>query len=321
MDYDVITMGSATIDIFLYTSGELVKIETPKIKETLLAYPLGTKIVVKNSHIMTGGGGTNTAVAFSRMGLKTSFIGKIGDDFYGERVRDELKKEKIDFLGSIGKGMTAFSVVMDSFAHDRTIFTQKGESNNLSLKEINTSKINTHWLYMSSMLDKSFSTSITIAKRVKAIGGKVAYNPSIYITEKGMKFLSPLLRFVDYLILNKEEAVSLLSTDENDPYFLLEHLKTQGFVGVVITDGANGAYGIDAFSQHYSLKSHKIKVIESTGAGDSFASGFMSGIIKGLDFESAMKIGISNAESVITQIGAKNRLLSFKEAMKKARLK
>ncbi len=321
MKYDVITMGSATIDMFMYTKGELIKIETPSFKETLLAYPLGSKLVIKKSEISTGGGGTNTAVTFSRMGLKTGYIGKVGSDFYAEKILSELKKENIDFLGSKGKGNSGFSVILDSFASDRTIFTQKGENDNLTLKEINLKQIDTHWLYLSSMLGSSFKTSVAVAKAVKLKNGKIAYNPSIYLTVKGINYLKPLLRYVDYLIFNKEEAQSLLKSNEDDIYFLLEHLKNYGFVSVIITDGANGAFGIDAFSKHYHLKPKKTKVVESTGAGDAFASGFMSGIIRGFEFQAAMEVGMLNAESVITHIGAKNNILTYKEVIKKMKLK
>ena len=94
--YDVICVGSSTVDVFAKTKkSELMKIFDDEKETDLLAYPTGAKILVEELSITTGGGGTNTAVAFSRLGLKTAFIGAVGSDLNGKIILDELKKVKI----------------------------------------------------------------------------------------------------------------------------------------------------------------------------------------------------------------------------------
>ncbi len=97
--YDVITVGSATVDVFAHTESELITIKTSHGKEELIAYPSGSKILIDRLEFKIGGGGTNTAVSFSHLGLKTAYLGKIGNDENGEKVLKLLKKEKIDFVG------------------------------------------------------------------------------------------------------------------------------------------------------------------------------------------------------------------------------
>ena len=84
---------------------------------------------------------------------------------------------------------------------------------------------------------------------------------------------------------------------------------------VVITDGKNGAQAYDG-NFIYSIKSNKVKVVETTGAGDAFASSFLSGMIKKNDIGFALLLARANAESVIQHHGAKNKLLTYKEASK-----
>ncbi len=76
--YDIITVGSSTIDAFAKVDSELVKIKTIHHTEELIAYPSGSKILIKELNFQTGGGGTNSAVALSRLGLKVALIGKLG---------------------------------------------------------------------------------------------------------------------------------------------------------------------------------------------------------------------------------------------------
>lgn len=163
--YDMITLGSADVDLYVKTE---IK---PEIRRHLhhkdIAYRLGTKLLVDDLFITTGGSGTNTAVAFSRLGLKTGFIGLIGDDISGKNILTELKKEKIDFLGSVKSGQTGVSVILPTES-DRTILTYKGIANNLTIKDIKVKKIRTKWLYVSTMIGQSFETAekiIHISKR------------------------------------------------------------------------------------------------------------------------------------------------------------
>jgi sugar/nucleoside kinase (ribokinase family) len=86
---------------------------------------------------------------------------------------------------------------------------------------------------------------------------------------------------------------------------------------VCITDKKKFVTAYDGLKT-YKLKPHKIKVVERTGAGDAFASGFVAGLIRGKDIKFSLKIGLANAESVIRYFGAKNKLLTWREAFKHA---
>ena len=90
--YDVITVGSATVDVYAKTEfSELLK---GKNKEECIAYPVGSKILINELTLTSGGGGTNTAVALARLGHKVAFLGKIGSKENSKRVIDDLKKEE-----------------------------------------------------------------------------------------------------------------------------------------------------------------------------------------------------------------------------------
>ncbi|MEM4268118.1 MAG: carbohydrate kinase family protein [Candidatus Woesearchaeota archaeon] len=309
--FDIITVGSATVDVFAHTESELIKIKSIEGEEELIAYPSGSKILIKNIDFQTGGGGTNTAVGFARLGLKTAFIGRLGRDSNAKLVLSELKKEKVTFLGQQGNGFTGYSIVLDSIEEDRTILAFKGENNNLGFPK--KERLLTRWFYFSSMVDKSFKTQESISMFAKKRGIKIAFNPSSYLTKMGLSYIKKILENCTVVVMNKEEAEMLFGKKSIDNMLML--LIKKGPVISVITDGKNGVYACDG-KRFYFQQANKVKVAETTGAGDAFASGFVSGMILKNDIKFAMNLGMANATSVVMHIGAKNKLLKLSEAMR-----
>ena len=295
MVFDVITFGSAILDVFVNTD--------LNEKKGHIAYPVGSKILIKDLKFDVGGGGTNTAVAFSRLGLKTGCICNVGDDDNGKEILKLLKKEKVSFLGDIEKNeKSGYSIILDSKEKNRTILTHKGVNNQIELKNIK--KFKTKYLYLTSLLGKSFQTQKKLAMKLKNKGVKIAFNPSDYLIKE--KDLSSLLEITDILIMNKEEA-KLLTKNKN--LVLGLHELTKGIV--VITDKNNPISCYDGKGL-YHITPNAVMVVERTGAGDAFASGFVAGQIIGLSINKCLKLGLEESENVIKYFGAKNNLIKRK---------
>lgn len=315
--YDVITIGSATVDVFVKTVGEeLIDIKTSTSEEILTCYPLGSKILIKDLQFMTGGGGTNTAVSFARLGLKTAYLGNLGHDANGKRVIEELHKENIDFIGTVSDHQTNYSVILDSIGHDRTILVHRDASEYLDFKRIDKKKIKAKWLYFSSMTGASFDAAVKIMAYAQKNKIKVAFNPSTYQVKDGIKKLKPLLENTDLLVFNREEASILLEMGREERIEkLLSGVRALGPKIAVITEGHKGAYCSDGINLYF-IKPRKVKVMETTGAGDAFASSLVAGLAKGKDIQFSMRLALANSESVIQHYGAKNKLLKWDEALK-----
>ena len=312
--YDVITVGSATLDVFARTRfSELIKIIDPKGETDLLAFPSGSKILIDKLEFTTGGGGTNTAVALSRLGHKVAFVGKLGHGTNSDFIHKDIVKEKIDMLCPHGKGNAGYSVILDTLDHDRTILAYKGINDYLKYSEIPHKKLKTKWFYFCAMMNESFHTLEKLAEFAQKNKIKIAFNPSTYLAEKGSKYLSQIINRTELLILNREEACLLVGKDSIED--LLYKLKSLGPRIVVITDGKHNLYVMDS-NYIYSSFPPPVKIVDATGAGDAFSSSFLCGLMRKNDIEFAIKLGITNAQSVIAHYGAKNILLTFDEAMK-----
>ncbi len=298
MRFDVVTFGSAVVDVFVNTY-------LPE-RGNFISYPIGSKILVHDLKFDIGGGGTNTAVAFARFGLKTGYMGKIGMDENGDKILNLLEKEKIRFLGK-QEGVSGYSVILDSKEHNRTILTYKGVNNQLKTGEINMKKVKTKWIYFSSLLGSSFETQKKLAEYLvlkKKV--KLAFNPSDYLIKA--KNLNTLLQLTEILVLNKDEAKLL--TNKRDLVLGLHEL---GPKIIVITDKNKPIQAYDSYeNKKYTLKPHNIKVKERTGAGDAFASGFVAGRIKKYGMSDSLRLGLKESESVIKYFGAKNNLIRMR---------
>ncbi|MFH1590641.1 MAG: carbohydrate kinase family protein [archaeon] len=303
--YDVICIGSATVDVFAHTDrSELIKIMDAHSEETLLAYPSGSKIIITELDFTIGGGGTNTSTAFARLGKKTAFLGRLGCDQNSEQVLAFLEIEGIDFVGQRGEIMGGYSIILDSIEHDRTILTYKGANNNLEYGKLDKTKFKTEWYYFCSMMERSLKSMEALAIYARRHKSRIAFNPSAYLARQGLKSINRILKYTSLLVLNCEEAEMLVGKDEMPG--LLKRLHKYVPL-VVITDGKKGAWAYDGKTMYHAA-AHDIKVVECTGAGDAFGSTFLWGMMEKDDISFALKAATTNAESVLRHHGAKNNL-------------
>jgi len=303
--HDVICIGSSTIDVFVNTQDKEIRCNKRKI----IGYDAGSKNIIQALNYSIGGGAVNTSVSFSRLGINVACITKLGAHGNGKIIQKFLRDEKVKIIPVRSKTEhSGYSVILDSYEHSRTILTYKGANDSLKFEEIPKKSLSSKWLYFTSMMKESFKTHIKLIDYAKKNNIKVAYNPSLYQIKEYKTSLIRLLRKIDLLIFNKEEAETLIGKFEIKK--LLKKIYQKGVRIVVITDGKKGSYAYDGF-RYYDAQPNIVNYVETTGAGDAFASTLLAGMIKGKSLQDSIKLATTNAESVIKQIGAQNKLLSW----------
>ncbi len=311
--YDVVACGSCTIDVFGDTSSELIKIKTRKYEEDHIAYPSGVKILLKELTFKVGGGGVNAAVVASKLGLNVAYLGNIGLDANGDFVLRRLKHNKVEFIGTRTNEQTGYSIILDSIEQDRTILKFSGANDHLDFDKIDKSLLRTKWFYMTSMIGQSYNALERLAKFAHKHKIKVAFNPSNYLIKDNKAAIIRMVPNTDMFMVNEIEAYLL--TGQKGVKSQLAAIKKMGAKMVLITEGPEGAGYTDGYKFLY-IKAHKVNVVEVTGAGDTFGSSFISGLImKPGHVKYALKLALLNAESVIRKRGAHSGLLSYSKAM------
>lgn len=312
MKYDVISFGSAILDVFLKSSD----IKVIKSKEVFtgeaLVLPYGIKSEVSDLLICSGGGGTNTAVGFARLGLKTAVVARCGWDFAGKIVRQEIKKEKVadEFLVQLEGEKTDYSTILIGPDGNRTILVWRGGTR-LEKSVIDFKKLNSFWFYIAS-LEGNLELLNDLVNFAKENHIKVAINPGKREIEEKNQILK-IAKNVTVFIVNKEEAARLTSLSLAQEKVFQQMCLLLPKTMVVVTDGANGVSVCLPKKGRLVMDGFKVKMVDQTGAGDGFGAGFISGLIKGWELEKSLKLGVSNGASVVTKIGAKEGLIKEDE--------
>ena len=302
----ILSIGAAVQDVFLSHSDEFKPVSDKSVHEQFMKLELGAKADVNNIEFSTGGGATNASVTFARQGLRASFMGTIGHDPAGHAVLDDLDTEGVDTSGVSysTKYNTGYSVLLLAPTGERTILTYRGASTHYDSKNFDLSGSDADWLYVSSMAG-SMDTLHTIFEQAKKLGIKIFFNPGKGELRQLAK-LKSLLEDVDILSVNREEMAQIVEGSDSEE--LARH--ALHFVPVaIVSDGSNGVTATDGKTVVRGGMYEDVKVIDRTGAGDAFGSGFLSQWAQGKSLRESIVFASANSTSVVTKIGAKKGIL------------
>jgi sugar/nucleoside kinase (ribokinase family) len=301
----ICALGAASQDVFL--SGHEIVSSKDDDGKLVEVFPLGAKINIENVVFSTGGGATNAAVTFARQNIESSFIGKIGQDVAGQAVIAELDGDHVDTSGVVHdpKLGTQYSTILLANTGERSILIYRGAAHAHSTsdyEDMDMSKFD--WLYVSSFAGAMDALDV-IFTRAREHGVKIAFNPGQGELDE-MDRLKPLLEDVDILLVNKEEAVMIVEGTNAEE--LVRH--GMNFVSMmVVSDGPNGVTATDGKTIVTAGMYDDVPVIDRTGAGDAFGSGFLSQIAQGKSLKEAVVFASANSTSVVSMIGAKAGIL------------
>ena len=307
--YDVITIGSATRDVFLIS--KKFKFLRSDEFETGIGecVSFGSKIELDELVVTSGGGGTNAAVTFARLGCKTAVVTRIGTDGTGRDLLEELAREHVDtsLITQVKKAHTGYSTILTAPNGERSILVDRGVSKTFKKTDLPLTKLKASWIYLTS-LGGDLSLALVIAKHAHKHHIKLAYNPGMAEVARGLRAMEPILRHVTLLSLNVEEAQRLTGLETRDIKTLAARILRPAQT-LIITDGQNGAYAFQNDVQLF-IRGRNIPAVSRTGAGDAFGSGVVAGLMKGWNVKESLKLALLNAESVIKYYGAKRGILS-----------
>lgn len=299
----MICVGGAVQDVFL--SGHIF---TPHYEdgEWVEEFTVGEKYELEKVDFSTGGGATNAAVTFARQGLHAMYMGKIGDDPAGKAVLDDLHKEGVDtsLVKTSESYHTGYSTLLLSPEGDRTTLTYRGASGHFKVEDFDLMNMHGEWLYISS-LSGNMEVLESIINTAKSKNIKIAINPGQNELAEA-DWLKKLLHDVDLLSVNKEELKKLVEGGDDEE--LVRHASDMAPI-TIMTDGPNGVVATDRKQIIKAGMYEDVPVIDRTGAGDAFGSGFTTAIAKGEDLATAIKLASANSTSVVNKIGAKTGIL------------
>jgi len=272
---------------------------------------------IEDGGSFAGGSAANTIYGLARLGISTGFCGAVGDDAGGCLLLNDFEKAGTDASRIITlPGVSSGNVFCLSTLHQRSLYVLSGANSLLSLADIDLSYINqADYLYLSSFVDNTqFDLSQKIVERLSP-KVKLSFSPGALYSARGMKALRPFLARTHIIFINRDEIEKLTGKDFQKAAGIC--LKA-GCKTVVVTLGKGrkdkdqtiAAYVRDSKNEWFidAGKPSHAKIIDTTGAGDAFAAGFLFGMLEGKELDTCGRLGHCAARLSLKCSGARERL-------------
>jgi fructokinase len=313
MSKKILGIGNAILDVFVkvdddfllrndLTKGSMKLIEKEEFESL--------KSEIKIEKIEAGGSVANTMAGISYLGGNPSFIGKINSDEFGKIYKKSLEKINVNFLYSENKEKlsTGASIIFITPDSERTMCTYLGISSQLSKEDINEDRIKDYeiiflegYLWDKGTSEEMFKHVINLAKKHNI---KIAMSLSdiFCVTRHREDFFKLLKNDLSILIGNENEINELMK--KNNLLDAMNELKNINKL-IIITRSENGSLAI-LNNEIINCESNKVeKVLDLTGAGDLFASGFFKEYLDKSNIKKCLQTGSQLAAKIIQKIGAR----------------
>lgn len=274
--------------------------------------------LVDRVELHTGGCANNTGVGAARMGMKVGVIGKVGGDGFGDFIISTLKNEGVDTRGISRdeKVNTSFTFIMVAPDGERAFFHYIGANGTLSYEDVDFSLVSDSKIlhvagsFIMPGIDGEPTARVLEKARVSGVTTSLdtVWNDSI----DAYKTLKPSLPHLDYFLPSIDEArlMTDLESHEEIADFFLDH----GVGTVALRMGAEGCY-IKNGSEEMTLPAFRIGVVDTSGAGDAWISGFLTGVVRGMSLRDAGMLGSATGALCVSAVGTTSGLRSFEETV------
>ena len=311
--FDVIAIGNAIVDVLAHAddsfldahgmvSGSMQLIDEPTAHQIYAAMGPGIEI--------SGGSAANTAAGLASLGARVGFVGRVRDDELGEVFAHDIRAAGVEFRSqpaSVGPATARCLILMTTDAQ-RTMNTFLGASSLISPADIDESFVGgAEIVFCEGYLWDLPEAQAALAKAMdaaRAAGRKVAFtlSDSFCVDRHRAEFLDLAEHRVDILFANEAEICSLYQVDSFDE----AAAAVAGHCEIAcLTRSDQGSVIVTSDGHRIEVPAHPVEVVDSTGAGDLYAAGFLFGLTQGDDLERCARMGSLAAAEVISHVGAR----------------
>lgn len=305
----ILGMGNALVDVLARIDKDdiLQELDLPKGSMQLIDWErlqrLNKVLEHTSKHLASGGSASNTITAASKLGVDCGFLGKVGNDSYAEHFKRDLIKYGVKSHLIEDNQSSGVATTFISRDGERTFGTYLGAAAMLSAEEVSDNIFEGYnYFYIEGYLVQNIDLIRKAISTAKAKGLKVVLDlASFNVVEANKDFLLDIIpQYVDIVFANDEEAKALLDLKAEEATDKLAEITE---IAIVKT-GEKGSL-IRRGSEMVSVPALTVDCVDTTGAGDLYAAGFMYGLVKGSDIKTAAEIGTILAGNVIQVIGPK----------------
>ncbi len=265
-----------------------------------------------------GGLAANVSVILAKLGVGCRICGKVGDDFFGRFATETLENAGVDVsaLGVDPNRATSQTVILNVQGEDRRFIHSFGANAGLTVDDIDSSVFpGAKVLYLGGYLILPGLDPELVADRfskLREMGFKTVLDVACPGPDDYLSQLKPVLPHTDVFLPNSDEA-SLILGGESDPIHQAQAFRDLGASRVIITRGERGVVSCSE-DACYRIGAYPVKLLDSTGGGDSFDAGYIAGLVDGLDELECLKLASAIGASCVRRIGTTAGIFSRAEA-------
>ncbi len=273
---------------------------------------------VQGIDIRNGGDCLNVALGLRRLGAGVGFAGLIGNDQLGSYLAEVIAEAGIDARGlrRTGEARTCSCLVLINAKAERTFFYYGGANDLFSLDDVDLSLmdraaiVHVGGTYLLPRFDGEGAARLFAGARAK--GKLTSMDVTWDTTGRWMSVIEPCLPYLSFFMPSIKEAEQIAGTRE--PAGIAARLQDRGVQTVVIKLGEKGCYVKHAADPAFTVDAFPTEVVDTTGAGDSFVAGFLTGVLKKWELRKCAAFACAVAAMNIRKVGATAGIPTFDEA-------
>jgi len=305
----ILGMGNALVDMLIQIDNDdfLAKNKLPKGSMQLVDWDTSKNILSMSEGMerkqASGGSAANTIHGLAKLGVETGFIGKIGKDELGDFFKKDLFAAGVNPELAESSTKSGLAVALVSPDSERTFATFLGAAVEISAEDLNNEMFQGYdYFHIEGYLVQNYDLIERAVQLAKANNLKVSLDlASFNVVEDNLEFLQRIVKeYVDIVFANEEEAKSFTGKEPEEALNDIAEIADYAIVKI----GSKGSM-VKHQGKVYTAGVIDAKSVDTTGAGDLYASGFLYGLHKGLSLDEAARIGSITAGNVIEVIGAK----------------
>lgn len=303
-EFDVVCAGISVVDLFLYpVDKELFNRNVTRVKPV---------------EFLAGGGAANQAIVLSRMGNRTSLLTLLGKDDFGQiltgLLEDYGKDIDLSHVAFHDKLSTGVSIVMVEPNGQRHFCVSRGVNDHFDIEWFDLSVLKrakvVSFAYLFAFPGFDGTGTATLLKIAKESGAITVVDTLTDIEGIGLDGVRTTLEYTDYFFPSYDEAAAM--SRESEPERIADVLLNAGAGHVGIKLGSKGCYFKDKDNEFY-LPTYDGPVVDTTGAGDNFMSGFITGLVRGWDIEKCCRLGNAAGTICVAEIGPNDAIKDFEQ--------
>lgn len=301
--FDLISIGNISID--LYFKGNSLTFEKDRFQ-----LAVGGKYFVDQFHTGVGGGGVNVAAGASHAGLKTAVLGTIGNNPFKKIILNLLEEKDVSHkLCYTENDYYNISSILLSENGERSIIHYSTPHKNILRKASSINNlIEAKVVYMGNLPDVSLTEREVTLNLCKKNNILTVVNLGVKDCRRPKNQLKHFLSKIDVLIINGHEFAELVKAQYKDIHFhdnvIRWYFRDLEDKIVIVTEGKKGSYGYMGGKVYHQKAPEIEKIVDATGAGDAYTSGFISEFFYSKNIEKAMEKASRYAKNILSKIGA-----------------